>query len=203
MLGYYNYTVILTYMGMLTAFTGILAALGGNVSGALLCLMAAGIFDMVDGPVARLAERTEEEKRFGIQIDSLSDLISFGVLPGIILYVSEAGSGAGFFLSSVYVLCALIRLAYFNVTEEKRQNEESGERTCYQGLPVTMAAVILPLARILGNRTGLPGINLIAVLIMAAAFLSPFKVKKPRILGKIALAVLGCFGFLLLAGGAV
>ena len=52
MLGYYNYTVVLTYMGMLTAFTGILMACNGNINGALVCLMLSGVCDLFDGPIA-------------------------------------------------------------------------------------------------------------------------------------------------------
>ena len=86
MLGIYNYTVILTYLGMLSGFAGILFLLNGNVRGALICLMISGVCDMFDGKVASTKkDRTRSEKRFGIQIDSLSDLICFGVLPALIV----------------------------------------------------------------------------------------------------------------------
>ena len=90
MLGFYNYTVILTYLGMLFGFYGIGSAMDGDVSRALLCLMAAGFCDMFDGKVASTMERTTQQKQFGIQIDSLADLICFGVLPGVIRLVAAA-----------------------------------------------------------------------------------------------------------------
>ena len=80
MLGVYNYTVILTYIGMLTGFTGITCAIHNDLKGALICLMIAGVCDMFDGKIASTMERTREEERFGIQIDSFSDLICFGVV---------------------------------------------------------------------------------------------------------------------------
>ena len=86
LLGYYNYTVILTYIGMITGFAGIINAFGGNIFGSLICLMAAGFCDMFDGAVASTMSLTSREKSFGIQIDSLSDLICFGVLPAVIVY---------------------------------------------------------------------------------------------------------------------
>ena len=55
MLGFYNYTVVLTYVGMLTGFAGILFAAGGQVSPALLCLLGAGFCDMFDGKIASTA----------------------------------------------------------------------------------------------------------------------------------------------------
>ena len=203
MLGYYNYTVVLTYMGMLTAFTGILMACNGNINGALVCLMLSGVCDLFDGPIARTRERAAEEKRFGIQIDSLSDLIGFGVLPGIILYRMAEKSLVGSMVSAVYVLCALIRLAYFNVMEEKRQDATEEARTCYQGLPVTVSAILIPVVCYIQNIVGIRNGEgtLLTMSIMAVAFLIPVKVEKPNFLGKIIISFLGKCGLFLLAGG--
>lgn len=203
MLGYYNYTVVLTYMGMIAAFTGILSSCDGNINGAIICLMLAGVCDLFDGPIARTMERKAEEKRFGIQIDSLSDLIGFGVLPGIILYRMVEKSLVGIIVSAVYVLCALIRLAYFNVMEEKRQDETQEARTCYQGLPVTVSSILIPASYYIQNMAGIRNGEgtLITMSIMAAAFLLPIKVQKPHFLGKIVLSILGVCGLFLLVGG--
>lgn len=84
MIGFYNYTVILTYLGTVSGFTGITYVLSGDIRAALICLMISGFCDMFDGKIASTRKRTPQEKRFGIQIDSLSDLICFGLLPGII-----------------------------------------------------------------------------------------------------------------------
>ena len=92
MLGFYNYTVILTYLGMLTGFSGITCLITGNKKGALTCLLIAGLCDMFDGKIASTMIRTKQEKHFGIQIDSLSDLICFGVLPALIVYTSDTGA---------------------------------------------------------------------------------------------------------------
>ena len=85
MIGIYNYTVVLTYIGMLSGFAGITFAMHDNLHSALICLVIAGVCDMFDGKIASTMDRTQREKRFGIQIDSLSDLISFGVLPAVIV----------------------------------------------------------------------------------------------------------------------
>ena len=87
LLGYYDYTVVLTYCGMLFAFCGILMSIGEHYLDAIICLLLAGVCDMFDGAVAATKERDERAKRFGIQIDSLSDLISFGVLPALFVYM--------------------------------------------------------------------------------------------------------------------
>ena len=185
MLGFYNYTVILTYLGMLTGFAGITFACGGNINAALICLMIAGICDMFDGKIASTTERTRQEKRFGVQIDSLSDLICFGVLPALIVYTGSGGK-LRWLPSSVYLLCALIRLAWFNVDEEERQNREDSRRRVYLGLPVTCAALIFPVLYGLGGKYHWPMsfFGSFALLLTAAAFLTPFRVKKPSLKGK-------------------
>lgn len=191
--GYYNYTVILTYLGMLCGFAGIAFVIEGKYRHALLSMMIAGFCDMFDGTVAATRQRTESEKRFGIQIDSLSDLICFGVLPALIAYCVCGKSIIGLIVGSLYALCALIRLAYFNVMEEERQSQEDGCRTSYQGLPVTSAAVLLPCLHLISLwlPRGSSTFMLAAVAAIALAFVLPFKVRKPHMLGKIVLALLG------------
>ena len=74
MLGVYDYTVILTYISLMVSIGGMLFSLNGDCRMALVCLAISGLCDMFDGKVARTKkDRTEVEKRFGIQIDSLAD----------------------------------------------------------------------------------------------------------------------------------
>lgn len=187
-LGYYDYTVILTYIGMLFGFMGLTLASEEKFCGAAVCLMISGVCDMFDGAVASTKNRSKNEKKFGIQIDSLSDLICFGVLPAMFVYKISDGSNAALIISSAYTLCALIRLAYFNVCEEERQESESCSRKCYRGLPVTSAALVIPAIYLFTESAAF----FLAVLpVMAALFLSPIKIKKPRIAGKIVIAAAG------------
>lgn len=192
-LGYYDYTVILTYCGMLFAFCGILKAIGQSYWEAVFCLMLAGVCDMFDGAVASTKKRTVSEKRFGIQIDSLSDLISFGVLPGIFTYmISEKNAAAGI-ISALFTLCALIRLAYFNVLEEERQSQTCEKRKSYLGVPVTTVAILLPLLYILYDDqiVGSKACFSILLLLLGVGFLSPVEIKKPGTWGKTGIILLG------------
>lgn len=87
MLGVYDYTVILTYISLMVSIGGMLFSLNGDCRMALVCLAISGLCDMFDGKVARTKkDRTEVEKRFGIQIDSLADIVCFGVSPAILCY---------------------------------------------------------------------------------------------------------------------
>ena len=197
MIGYYNYTVLLTYLGTLFGFAGILCIWNDYTLAALICLMAAGLCDMFDGKVASTMKRTMEAKKFGIQIDSLSDLICFGVLPALILfYISRPGVLAAV-IPAVYLLCALIRLAWFNVDEEERQASDSGSRHKYLGLPVTSAALIIPAVIMVSHKFGdfSDKFLQVAYICVAMAFLMPFQLKKPGKWGKIIMIVLGAAMF--------
>jgi CDP-diacylglycerol--serine O-phosphatidyltransferase len=203
MIGIYNYTVILTYLGMLSGFTGILCITAGDVKTALLCLMAAGFCDMFDGKIASTMERNRQEKRFGIQIDSLSDLICFGVLPAMIGYHCAGKTALSAVIAAGYVLCALIRLAWFNVDEEQRQEAESSRREAYLGLPVTASALLLPLLIGTGWRNDLPFAEMTHWLLLgtAIAFLTPFRLKKPAKTGLCLMALMGLAAFITVLTG--
>jgi CDP-diacylglycerol--serine O-phosphatidyltransferase len=214
MLGFYNYTVILTYVSLLISSIGIYLAAAGHPFYALCCLLASGICDMFDGKIARTRKKsTAEEKRFGIQIDSLCDVICFGVLPsaiGVSLVASQSLSVriGVWALAALYILCGLIRLAYFNVTEETRQAKEGGRRTHFQGVPITTAAVVFPLvygvAELLFSFGGIPAaiapwLYPAFLFITGAAFITPVRVRKPRGVGLTILGIIGLceFGFML------
>ena len=212
MIGFYNYTVILTYISLLISTVGIFIA-PFNTPLALLCLILSGVCDMFDGKIARTRKTsTEEEKRFGIQLDSLCDIVCFGVLPAAIgfspLYIRVSPFGiVTAVIAGLYVLCALIRLAYFNVTEETRQSTETGRRTHYLGVPVTTAAMVFPLCFVvshyLSRLNGIfaslsPCVYPAFLLITAVAFIMPVKVKKPHGVGMIVMGVIGLLEIILL-----
>ena len=203
LLGYYNYTVILTYIGCVFGLVGISNVMAFNYHNAILCLMLAGLCDMFDGAVASTKKRDANEKCFGIQIDSLSDLICFGVLPGLFTYNISGRTDIGFMISCVYILCALIRLAYFNVDEMDRQSQTTEPRKYYYGMPVTLSALILPAFYELSSNFGweMKHSALVVLGAMACAFLLPFRLTKPKFIGKICVVIFGLGELLLLVTG--
>lgn len=196
MVGFYNYTVILTYMGLCSSVCGMALAMNGNLKGALLALLISGLCDGLDGTVAKTMKRTEEEKRFGIQIDSLCDVICFGVFPAFFLYALGVHSPLGMSVMAFYVLCGVIRLAYFNVTEETRQKTTEGVRKEYLGVPISTAALTTPFAFVFRPLFGeaFPIAYAVWLLIVGFCFIAPLHVPKPH--GKGLIPVIG-FGALL------
>lgn len=194
MIGVYDYTVIATYLSLLLGLGGIYAAAQAKPLSAMLCLMLSGLLDAFDGRIARTKKnRTETEKRFGIQIDSLNDLVCFGVLPAAIGW--STGCGGLWFLStmSFFVLCALIRLAYFNVMEEERQEQTDALRHCYLGVPVTASAFVMPLFYLLALYLELDHAVFYAAgtFLLGVLYITPLHVRKPKLGGILAMAVLG------------
>ena len=216
MLGFYNYTMFLTYLSLASATTGIIISLTGvghpfiGTAFLLIC----GLCDAFDGKIARTKKnRTETECKYGIQIDSLSDIVAFGILPvciGAALVLRSdvfsfnvsgwhlAFSIVCFAIMALYVLAAMIRLAFFNVTEEERQKTETGCRKYYLGVPVTMGSLMLPpvltLQYILEQslKIDLTYVYFIAMLAIAIGFVSKFHLKKPGTRGVIIMSILGC-----------
>ena len=159
MLGDWNYTVWLTYISTLLAALGIgICIIDPNHSTdyAIICLVVCGGLDMFDGKIARTKkDRTEFQKDNGIQIDSLSDLIAFGMLPAAIgfnLFESIWTNWYFVFVAIVlmiYVLFGLVRLGYFNALEHERVKEEDTVLKNYTGMPITMAAFFIPIVYLL------------------------------------------------------
>ena len=182
LIGFYDYTVILTYLSLVSAVLGMVQASKGNFTIAIICLLMSGICDAFDGKVARSKKnRTEDEKAFGIQLDSLCDCVSFGVCPAFICYHMGTDGVPGVICMCIFCLCAVIRLAYFNVMEIKRQQVEDGCNTYYQGLPVTSIAIIFPfiyLFRSMIAENIFVIILHIMLLLVAFLFVYDFRVKK-------------------------
>ena len=85
MIGVYDYTVLFTYLSLVSSVIGIFFTIQGNPVYGVLCIMLSGFFDAFDGKIASLKRnRTDLAKKFGIQIDSLADLVAFGVLPSCV-----------------------------------------------------------------------------------------------------------------------
>lgn len=218
MIGIYDYTVILTYMSLLSAGLGIFVTLdgAGHPYIGTFFLLFCGLCDAFDGIVARTKKnRSDLAKKFGIQIDSLCDLVAFGVLPACIgmslirtspTLIDWVGNSKDnllwmcvvitlFAVLALYILAAMIRLAYFNVTEEERQRKEGGSRKDYTGLPVTSAALIFPIIMLFkyvgGEALDLSFIYFPVALITGFLFLSKIRIPKPHLRGVLVLVAIG------------
>lgn len=191
-IGFYNYTVYMTYAGLASAIFGMILAGEGHFKAAVLCLIICGMCDMLDGTIARTnKKRSEEAKWFGMNIDSLCDLVCFGVFPAFLGYCLCPVNLATMIAMVVYVLAAVIRLAYFNVQEITR--DQSEKREYYTGLPVTASALIMPMTALVTtlNRARFAYLYPAVLIIMGFLFVLKFRLKKPYIKGLVVLTFIG------------
>lgn len=185
MIGFYNYSVIVTYLGVALSVSGMALASTGKFSYAILCLALAGACDTFDGKIARaMKNRTREMEIFGVQIDSLCDMVCFGVTPVVISYQMGLDSIWGIAVEILFVLCGVIRLAYFNVLEElKHTDPEMDQKKGYRGLPITTITIIYPIVYLLkpivANNDVFVIILAIMHLVVAFLYVLDFKLKKP------------------------
>lgn len=165
--GIYILPNTLTLCGMLLGFFSILASLKGNYLHASWAIIFATIFDGLDGWVARLTHSTT---RFGIELDSLSDLVAFGVAPAVMMYkwalypFGRIGWAAAF----LFLACGALRLARYNV------QMGSAESKSFTGMPIPGAAIIVATLVIFHHEVwdSLPGRNyFILVLTLSLAVL--------------------------------
>lgn len=199
MIGFYNYSVILTYIGLISSIIGMMFTVNGHYKLAIFCLAFSGLCDMFDGKIARaMKNRTADEKKFGIQIDSLCDVVCFGAFPVILCYCLGLKDVFGIMILAFYGTASVIRLGYFNVMEEKRQQETTEARKYYEGLPITTMAIILPILYLIKPCMGAYFVLVLHIVMLAVGFLLilRFQLKKPGnkvldvIVAVVALAVL-------------
>ena len=141
-IGEYDKSVILTYMGAAFALLAVYAVIQSQLRLAMMASIVSGICDLFDGVVARRMKRTESQKRFGIEIDSLCDMISFAALPAVLLMTQLPLGAANIILAVLYVLAAVTRLAHFN----RLAKHDEGSGSYFIGLPVTYSALFFPLS---------------------------------------------------------
>ncbi len=127
---------LVTTANMLCGFGSMIYAIDGDYSRSAWAILFAAFFDAMDGRIARLAKATSQ---FGVEYDSLSDLISFGVAPAILIYLSmlQTLGRVGGIIAFLFTVAGALRLARFNVTVHLIP------KGFFQGLPIPMGAGIV------------------------------------------------------------
>lgn len=180
LIGYYSKSVFLTYLGVVSGLIGMYFAFNHKIAYALICLVISGICDAFDGRVARKCKRSSEEKSFGIQIDSLADMVSFVFLPITIFYGLGFSMWYNIVCFVIFTLGAVIRLGYFNVIAEEGFKDKAV--SYYSGLPVTTSAIVFPFVYVVSNFVSLEVFQIIysiLIFLVGVLFVLNIKIKKP------------------------
>ena len=171
--GVYLLPNLFTTGALFAGFYAIVAAMNGLFEHAAIGIIVAGILDGLDGGVARL---TNTQSKFGAEYDSLSDCVAFGVAPGLVAYswgLSELRK-FGWMAAFIYVACAALRLARFNV------QAESTDKRFFIGLPSPTGAGLVATLVWLGASRGMDGNDiswLVALVVAGAGLLMVSSVK--------------------------
>ena len=178
MLGYWNKSVYITYLGAFLASCGFLLSIStNNIDYSFVGMILAAVCDMFDGKVARhIKDRTEEEKSFGVEIDSLADIICFIAIPAFTLFYFGMRENYQLIFLAMYVVCGIIRLAYFNVA----MSDKDKAIAYYSGLPVPMSVAIFGIVWILSKMISFDTAMVYTFLVPIVGYLhiSKIRIKK-------------------------
>jgi CDP-diacylglycerol--serine O-phosphatidyltransferase len=179
--GIYLLPTTLTIGNLVCGFTAIVLSFHGNIRRAAVFIVIAGVLDLLDGRIARMTGTTSE---FGSEFDSLADIVSFGVSPAMLAYawVLEPFGRLGWLVAFLFVICAAMRLARFNI------QTHSGERRHFVGLssPVaaaSMASIAFAFPDKLGAGSSLALAFLLMVATLALLMVSRFRYRSFKDLG--------------------
>jgi CDP-diacylglycerol--serine O-phosphatidyltransferase len=145
---------ILTLLGLCAGATAIRFALAQDWRHAVAAVVIAMVFDMLDG---RAARAFGADTRFGAQLDSLVDLVSFGVAPGVIVFLwsLQAMNEAGWIVTLIFCACSAIRLARFNIQSASARDEGATQANPYfTGLPMPASAFLAVFPMLLSFQLG-------------------------------------------------
>ncbi len=131
---------ILTLGGVCLGISSIKFSIDNNFSLAVIFILLAAILDALDGRVARLIKGTSE---FGKELDSLTDFVSFGIAPVLILYFWELNNYGkiGWAITLIYSVCCVLRLARFNLT--KFEKNQSWKINFFEGIPAPAGGILI------------------------------------------------------------
>ena len=131
---------ILTLGGVCLGISSIKFSIDGNFNLAVILILLAAILDALDGRVARLIKGTSE---FGKELDSLTDFVSFGIAPVLILYFWELNNYGklGWAIALIYSVCCVLRLARFNLT--KNENDHEWKNNFFEGIPSPAGGLLI------------------------------------------------------------
>ena len=187
---------ILTLLGLCAGLTAIRFALLGNWEMAFVAIVIASLIDIVDGGMARLLDAGSS---FGAELDSLADLVSFGVAPAVALYVwcmQEAGT-LGWAVVLLYCVCCALRLARFN-TQLESDDRPPWAYAFFTGMPTPAAAGLVFLPMMLSFQFGdtpfrhpaLNGAVIVTVALLMVSRLPTYSLKRIRVPRKFVLPLL-------------
>ena len=197
---------VITLSGLSFGLSSIRFALESDFNLAIVCILFAGVCDVLDGMLAR---HLQSESDLGAQLDSLSDFLSFGIAPGLLIYMSifNQDSSIGAFAALAFIIFSCLRLALYNVRLEKSKATYGEPEHFFSGIPTPVGAILimLPLTHsFMGYDWAYENLNFVAgyIILISALLVSripTFSIKRKRMLVHSKLGFLVLFSIIALS----
>ena len=176
---------LITLSGLSFGLSSMRFAIEGEYNLAILCILFAAVCDALDGMLAR---HLDSESDLGFQLDSLSDFLSFGIAPGLLMYMAVFNQNSiGAFATLIFIVFSCLRLALFNVLHEKSKNNEVQRIDFFTGIPTPAGAILilLPLTHVyIGYDWAYENLNFVAGYIILISGLLVSKIPTFSIKGR-------------------
>lgn len=196
-IGYFSLANTITLLGLASSVVAVFCSSQKMYPLAVVMLLIAGLCDMFDGRIARItASRARREKIYGVQLDSLADVISFGVVPALISYNMGYREVLDLILYILFIICGAIRLAYFNT--QALSDTPDLNMKYFTGVPIPVSCVLLPFMILLSMLINNPEVSVwlfrAFFLFLGIAYILKIKIKKfgPKTLATTAVFDIAC-----------
>lgn len=172
---------LLTYSSAFSSLLAVFFAARLNVPATGVFIGLSSLLDIFDGKFAALFQRTPVEKKMGVEIDSLTDIIAFGFAPILCLIFLGGGGGWSLPAGCFYLVSALTRLSFYNVISEETENKD------FVGVPTTLIGILWTLILLFPQTFRFAGVFF---LLFGVLMLLPVKIRRPGLRGLLAVMFL-------------
>lgn len=187
-LGYYNLANLVTSLGLACALLSCFLIAQRHYAVAMLAFSCAGLCDMMDGRIARASATTGKRARFyGIQLDSLCDVISFGVIPCMMAYMLGYNRTLDILVYLLFTVCGAMRLANFNM--EVALDSPNLRSDHFTGMPIPFSVNVFPLLLIVHLLVGRPVFWLFRLVLLLVAICYILRIRIPKPHGRLQIAL--------------
>ena len=182
-IGYYNLANLVTILGLACAVLSCFMIAGGHFFLAMLAFCITGLCDAMDGRIARASTSTTKRARFyGVQLDSLCDVVSFGAVPCFMAYLLGYNRTFDIVIYMLFSICGAIRLANFNT--EAAVDTADMKPKHFTGIPIPFSIVVFPLLMIIHLLVGNPIFWLFRIVFLTVGIGYILRIRVPKPSGK-------------------
>lgn len=171
---------IVSFLGLICAVVGMYLCYVHKVSYAVLLLAIAGIFDGFDGSFAKKYRKPDANPEYGVQLDSLIDIVSSGVFPIVVCFSLGFTNFYNVIFYIIFIICGITRLTYYNVN--------SSDKKYFCGLPITCSTFVIPIVYFITKNSI---VYMISLLTLSILYISNIKISKPKLSLRVVSSLLG------------